>query len=113
MTLAGAAVAGEIPLGERRSGHEFMGRETRTMQDDDGANPGMLWVLEGETLWGARAGSAGRACADCHGDARVSMRGVAARHPAFDVADGRPLSLEQRINRCRAERQQVPALAYE
>jgi len=28
-----------------------MSRETRAMQDDDTANPGMLWVLEGESLW--------------------------------------------------------------
>ena len=31
---------------ERRSGYEFMSRETRAMQDDDAANPGMFWVLE-------------------------------------------------------------------
>ena len=90
-----------------------MGRETRAMQDDDTANPGMLWVLEGEALWSRKAGAAGRACADCHGDARASMKGVAARHPAFDAAQGRPVNLEQRINLCRTDRQQAPALACE
>jgi sulfur-oxidizing protein SoxA len=83
------------------------------MQDDDTANPGMLSVLEGGTLWSRKAGGAGRACADCHGDARASMKGVAARHPSFDAARGRPISLEQRINACRVERQQAPALAHE
>ena len=108
-----AALAGEIPRAERRSGYEFMSLETRAMQDDDTANPALLWVLEGETLWGRKTGAAGRACADCHADARTSMRGVAARHPAFDAARSRPVNLEQRINACRVERQQAPALAAE
>ena len=108
-----SAVAAEIPLAERRSGYELMGRETRAMQDDDATNPGMLWVLDGEALWNRKAGAAGRACADCHGDARASMKGVAARHPAFDPARGRPVNLEQRINACRAERQKAAPLAYE
>jgi len=105
--------AAEIPLAARRSGYEFMGRETRAMQDDDVTNPGMLWVLDGEALWNRKAGAAGRACADCHGDARTSMRGVAARYPAWDVASGRPINLEQRINACRTGRQKDAPLAYE
>lgn len=107
------AAAAEIPLAERRSGYEFMGRETRAMQDDDTTNPAVLWLLDGEALWGQKAGAAARACADCHGDARGSMKGVAARHPAFDAQAGRPLNLEQRINACRTGRQQAAPLAYE
>ncbi len=113
VAVASVALAGEIPQTDRRSGYEFMSRQTRAMQDDDSANPGMLWVLEGEALWSRKTGAAGRACADCHGDARASMKGVAARHPAFDAARGRPVSLEQRINLCRTDRQQAPPLAYE
>jgi L-cysteine S-thiosulfotransferase len=107
-----SAVA-EIPLAERRSGYDLLSRETRAMQDDDTANPGMLWVLDGETLWRAKDGTAEKACAECHGDARESMRGVAARYPAFDPARGRPVTLEQRINICRSERQKAPPFAYE
>jgi sulfur-oxidizing protein SoxA len=113
VVLAASAFADEIPRSERRSGYDFMSRETRAMQDDDTANPGMLWVLEGGALWGRKVGAAGRACADCHGDARASMRGVAGRHPSFDAAKKRPVSLDQRINACRTDRQQVPPLAYE
>src|SRR5499426_2153266 len=113
LIVAAAAVAGEIPRTERRSGYEFMSRDTRAMQDDDTANPAMLWALEGEGLWKAKAGPAGRACADCHGDARTTMKGVAARHPAFDPARGRPIDLEQRISACRVDRQGAPPLAYE
>jgi sulfur-oxidizing protein SoxA len=113
LAVAASAYAAEIPRAERRSGYDFMSRETRAMQDDDTANPGMLWVLEGEGLWTRKTGAAGRACADCHGDARASMKGVAARHPSLDVRQGRPVGLEQRINACRADRQGAPPLAYE
>jgi sulfur-oxidizing protein SoxA len=41
------------------------------------------------------------------------MKGVAARYPAFDAARGRPVSLEQRIDACRVDRQKAPAFAYE
>ena len=106
-------LAGEIPLEQRRSGYDLMSRETQKMQDDDATNPGTLWLLDGETLWSRKAGAADRACADCHGDARESMKAVAARYPAFDAARGRPVTLEQRINACRSDRQKAPPLAYE
>lgn len=108
-----AAQPANLPANERHSAYELMSRETRAMQDDDSANPGMLWVLEGETLWNNKAGAADRACADCHGEAPTSMRGVAARHPAADARSGKLVNLEQRINACRVERQQAPVLAYE
>jgi len=111
--FSSAAFAADIPLAERRSGYEFMSRETRAMQEDETTNPGTLWVLDGETLWSRRIGDAGRACADCHGDAKSSMKGVAARYPAFDASRGRPIDLELRINACRVERQKAPPLAYE
>jgi len=104
---------GEIRPGERRSGLSFMTPETQAMQNDDTANPGMLWVLDGEALWNTKAGATGKACADCHDDARASMKGVAARYPAFDKALGRPVDLEQRINLCRANHQEATPLAYE
>lgn len=113
LALAATGLAAEVPDADRRSGYDFMSRETRAMQDDDTANPGMLWVLEGEGLWARKIGAAGRTCADCHGDARVSMKGVAARHPSFDPAQGRPINLEQRINACRTGRQGAPPLAPE
>jgi sulfur-oxidizing protein SoxA len=113
LALAASAFAGEIRPADRRSGYDFMSRETRAMQDDDTANPGMLWVLEGESRWSQPTGAARRACADCHGDARTSMKGVAARYPSFDAAQGRPIDLEQRINGCRVDRQRAPRLAYE
>jgi sulfur-oxidizing protein SoxA len=108
-----SAVHAEIPLNERRSGYADLGRDSKAMQDDDDANPGMLAVVDGEELWKTKTGNAGRACADCHGDARASMKGVAARYPAFEPRLNRPANLEQRINICRVERQQATPLPYE
>ena len=105
--------ASEIPPTERRSGYSFMAPDTRAMQDDDTANPGMLWVLEGESLWAKKDGASDKACADCHGDARESMKGVAARYPAFDQVLGRPVDLGQAINLSRARHQQASPLAHE
>jgi sulfur-oxidizing protein SoxA len=106
-------LAAEIPLNERKSGYDFMGRETRAMQDDDTANPGSLWVLDGEAMWTRKVGTANKSCADCHGEASASMKGVAARYPAFNAARGRPVNLDQQINICRGERQQATPLPLE
>ncbi len=113
LLLANAVGAAEIRQSERRSGYSFMTPDTRAMQDEETANPGMLWVLDGEALWKRKLGAANKACADCHGDARTSMKGVAARYPAFDKALGRPVDLEQRINICRSNQQQATPLAFE
>ena len=92
-------VCAQIPLEERRSGYEFMSRETRAMQDDDITGPAVLWLLDGEALWGKLG------CAGCHGDAKASMRGVAVRYPA--LVDAKLVSLEQQV------RHKAPQLPYE
>lgn len=104
------ARADDIPLAERRSGYDQMSAALKAMQDDDTANPGMLWVLEGEALWSAKATTAGKACADCHGDGTESMKGVAARHPAYDEKRGQVVNLAGRIEACRVERQGLAPL---
>ncbi len=107
------AAAAEIAPEARRSGYDFASPEIRAMQDDETANPGMLWVLQGESLWARKAGAAAKSCQDCHGDAGTSMKGVAARYPAFDPVSARPLDLEQRINRCRTGHQRAEPLVWE
>lgn len=119
--LASAAVllavfTGSLALAEgdgRRSGYQDLGPPLQKMQDDDTANPAMLFVQAGATAWGEKAGAAGKSCADCHGDAAVSMNGVAARYPAFSREAGKPVDLEGRINLCRTNHQQAPTLATE
>ena len=95
----------------RRSGYQDMSAALQKMQDDDTANPGMLFVQAGQRLWSQKAGAAGKACADCHEVA--AMKGVAARYPAIPPGADRPIDLEGRINLCRTARQQAPALAPE
>ena len=80
---AGIARAADIPLDQRRSDSDFISADTRAMQNDDTANPAMLVVLDGETLWNTKAGETHQSCADCHGDAAKSMKGVAASSRAL------------------------------
>ena len=107
--LAGAsAVAQPEP---RRSGLDYMSPALQALQRDDAQNPAMLWVQDGAALWQAPAGKLGKSCASCHGDAHQSMAGVAARYPAWDGRSAAALNLHGRINACRQQHQQAPALA--
>jgi sulfur-oxidizing protein SoxA len=118
--LARIILAGTLTLlaavgwaAEKHSGYDDSSPETRAMQDDDASNPGFLWAQQGETLWSERAIGGGRSCAACHGAASGAMRGVAARYPRYDARLGRPITLIQRIEQCRTERQGAPPLAPE
>jgi L-cysteine S-thiosulfotransferase len=111
--VASNALAAEIPMDQRRSDSAFVSADTRAMQNDDTANPGMLAVLDGETLWNEKAGATNKSCADCHGDTAASMKGVAARYPAVAAELRRPVDLEQRINLSRANDQKAAPLAFE
>ena len=102
-----------LPLEVLRSGFDSLGPDLKAMQQDDFANPGMLWVERGEKLWSTASGTSNRSCAGCHGDARSSMKGVAARYPKAERGTGRLMTVEGRIQQCRSERQQAPALAWE
>lgn len=108
LTLPGATASADL-----RSGFEFMSPSTQAMQHDDMQNPGMLWVKDGEAIWNKVDGESKKSCASCHGDAKNSMRGVAARYPAFDAQQKRPLNLSQRINQCRQRNQQAEPLRAE
>lgn len=88
------------------SGYQDASGPVRAMQDDDAANPGFLWVQQGESLWTEAGVPSGRSCASCHG-AAATMRGVSARYPTFDAGAGRPMTLEQRVNDCRIKRQRA------
>lgn len=65
---------------------------TQALQRDDSANPALLWVQGGQQRFEAN-------CKRCH--AAASLRGSAARHPAFDDVLGKPVTLAGRINQCR------------
>jgi L-cysteine S-thiosulfotransferase len=110
LTVSAAQVQRPSPL---KSGTEFAGAEVRSMQQDDFANPGMLWVARGEKLWQAPAGADNKSCAGCHGNAAASMKDVSTRYPRIDPGEARLINLEGRIMQCRERRQQAAALKYE
>jgi sulfur-oxidizing protein SoxA len=107
------AIAQSSPLSERKSGFDFMSPESQATQRDDFSNPGMLWVAEGERLWNVKAGAVGRSCAGCHGDAAVSMKGVAARYPVYFAESRRPIDLQTRIHVCQKTNQNVTPFPLE
>jgi L-cysteine S-thiosulfotransferase len=96
-----------------KSGIEFASPDIRAMQQDEFANPGMLWVARGEQLWNEVAGKDRKSCASCHQDARTSMKGVAARYPAIDPGSAQLVNLAGRINLCRTRHQAAEPLKHE
>jgi sulfur-oxidizing protein SoxA len=100
-----------IPIDQVKSGSAFLGQDLRSLQNDEFANPGMLWVERGETMWRDPAGKKNQSCAGCH--TRSSMRGVAARYPKIDPASGKLLNLEERINACRVDHQGAEPFRHE
>jgi len=110
-SLAASVQQRVLPRDASRSDLEFAGADVRAMQADDIANPGFLWVERGENSW--RDATSGKSCASCHGDAAVSMRGVAARYPRFDQTAGAVLDVEARVNACRVRYQALKPLEHE
>jgi L-cysteine S-thiosulfotransferase len=95
-----------------RSGYEFLSPDTRRLQDDDFANPGMLWVETGRGQWAQPDPASGKSCQGCHGSAK-SLGAVAAHYPKYSAAAGRVINLEQQINRCRSEHLRAAPWPYE
>jgi L-cysteine S-thiosulfotransferase len=96
-----------------KPGITFQSAETQRLQADDDQNPAMLWVQDGERLFGEAPGATSKSCAGCHGDGAASMPGAATRYPAIDAKTGALLNLEGRINTCRTRHQGMTALPYE
>ena len=96
-----------------KSGTTYASAEIRALQADDTANPGMLWVANGEMLWNETVGSKVKSCAQCHGTTGAALKGVATRYPMVDAATNAIVNLEGRINQCRAKHQGAAPLAYE
>jgi sulfur-oxidizing protein SoxA len=76
----------------RRSGYADMSPATQALQRDDTQNPAWLWVVDGERHFNAD-------CASCH--SLASLRGAAARYPAYDAELAKPVTLAGRIQLCR------------
>jgi len=101
------------PLEKVISGYEFRSKETQMLQDDDFDNPGFIWVEQAQELWTTVDGSASKSCAECHGNAEDSMKGVRTNFPKWSEAKGKPVTMEMQINECRTERMQAEEWGWE
>ena len=85
------------------SGYEFITAETRMMQDDDFANPGLLAVDRGEELFNKKHESSGKTCAQCHGEEGEKLNTkMIARYPIYDTKSKEIVTLQKQIKRCRS-----------
>lgn len=90
-------------LDEIYSGWHFRNDGTQAMEMDDFDNPGMIWVEQAREAWATPEGSAGKSCADCHGEPE-DMAGVKAVYPKWDEGAGQVMTLQMKMNECRTER---------
>jgi len=99
-----------------KSGTEFLTLETQALQADTFANPAMLWVDRGQTLF-TKPVDMGmgieKACADCHSETTRPLTQSATHFPKLDEKSGALVNLEEQINLCRIRYQNTTALDYE
>ena len=87
---------------EAVSGYEYVKPETRVMQDDDFANPGLLSVDRGEELFNKKY-ETGKACADCHGaEGEGFNKKRLARYPMYKNSTKEIITLQKRIKDCQS-----------
>ena len=98
---------------EIRSGWTFRTVETQALQMDDFDNPAMVFVDQASEVWATADGSAGKACADCHGDVGDSMAGVRAVYPKWNGEAGEVRTLAMQINHCRTANMGAKAWKYD
>ena len=91
-----------VHAGEAKSGYEYIKPSTRAMQDDDFENPGMLAVERGQELFNQKQDTAGKSCAECHGEDGAKLDpDKLARYPVYDKGMGGIVTLQKRISICR------------
>ncbi len=103
-SFVGATSWAQTSSAPRQSGYVYMSPSTQALQNDDTQNPGFLWVQAGKQVFDAT-------CVACH--SAGSMRGVAARYPAWDTRAAKLVTLQARINLCQTRHVKAQALASE
>lgn len=88
---------------EARSGYEYITPDTRIMQDDDFANPGLMTVDRGEELFNQKHNKSNKSCADCHGEEgeKLNTKEIA-RYPVYNTNTNEIITLQKRISNCRS-----------
>lgn len=87
---------------EPLSGYEYITSETRAMQDDDFANPGLLTVEYGQQLFNQTHEKNDQSCATCHGEQgeKLDIKKIAS-YPVYNSNSQEIITLQKRINQCR------------
>jgi sulfur-oxidizing protein SoxA len=95
-----------------QSGYMYLKPDTRAMQDDDFANPGMVTVEQGAGLF-EKPGNNGKSCTSCHGkDGQDLSPASLAAYPVYSEAEQKPLTLRNRIRGCWSAKLGNPSLRY-
>jgi sulfur-oxidizing protein SoxA len=103
----------DSPFTEIYSGWRFRTDETQALEMDDFENPAMIFAEFGEQLWSTADGEAGKSCADCHGNAEESMKGLRATMPKWHEGKNTLFTLEDHINWSREEHQKAKPWKWE
>ncbi|MEQ8333354.1 sulfur oxidation c-type cytochrome SoxA [Nisaea sp.] len=103
----------DSPFSEILSGWRFRNDETQSLQTDDFENPAMIFAEYGQELWETADGADGKSCADCHGDAAESMKGLRAGMPKWHEGKKTLFALEDHINWSREEHQKAKPWKWE
>lgn len=103
--MGGAAAMHLLP------GEEFLPSDVRAKQADDFDNPAYPYVEAGEATWSKPEGLNGKSCEDCHGPgSKSNVKQAAASYPKYVPSVGKIITLESRINICRRNGLNAPAL---
>ena len=111
ITVRAPAPAHLTGLNEVFSGWVFRSDETQALQMDDFENPGMIFVDEAREVWATAEGSAGKSCADCHGEPEA-LAGVRAVYPKWNETAEEVRTLAMQINACREDNMGAEAYGY-
>lgn len=103
----------DSPFSEIISGWRFRNNDTQVLQTDDFENPAMIHAQFGEDLWNKADGDAGKSCADCHGDASKSMKGLRTVMPRWHEGKKTLMTLEDHINWSREEHMKAKPWKWE
>lgn len=112
-TTPGFSDDAAAPPASKKSGYTFASAEVKALQDDDFANPGLVWIEQGQTLWSKADGTNGKSCASCHGPVEGGMFGKATAYPKWNASVGKPVTLERQINICRMAAMKAEPWEYE
>ena len=85
---------------EKKSGYEYLTQDSKNIQDDDFANPGLKAVEDGR-VWFHSKGKNDKTCASCHGEngSKFDLKKIAS-FPVYDPEYNKPRTLQEQINFC-------------